>query len=40
MTIYDVLHETIKIHFYDCSSEITFVSREICAKMPQKLNYQ
>ena len=40
--LYEVLHEvqTITIRSYDCNGEIIFVSDEICAKMPQKLNYE
>ena len=39
---YEVLHEvqTITIRSYDCNGEIIFVIDEICAKMPQKLNYE
>ena len=39
---YEVLHEVqnITIRFCDCNGEIIFVSDEICAKMPQKLNYE
>ena len=40
--LHEVLHEvqTITIRSYDCNGEIIFVSDEICAKMPQKLNYE
>ena len=39
---YEVLHEvqTITIRSYDCNGEIIFFIDEICAKMPQKLNYE
>ena len=41
-TLHEVLHElqTIKMHFYDCNSEIIFFSDEVCAKMPQKPSYE
>ena len=40
--LYEVFHEvqTITIRSYDCNGEIIFVIDEICAKMPQKLNYE
>ena len=33
-------YRTITISFYDCNGEIIFVSDEIRAKMPQKLNFE
>ena len=41
-TLYEFLHEvqTIIIRFYDREGEIIFVSDEICAKRPQKPNYE
>ena len=40
--LYEVLHEvqTITNRSYDCNGKIIFVIDEICAKMPQKLNYE
>ena len=35
-----IRYRTIKISFYDCNGEIIFVSDEIRAKMPQKLNFE
>ena len=41
-TLHKFLHEvqTIRICFYDCDGDIIFVSDDIHAKIPQKLNYE